>query len=98
MVKDFFQAQFLLTLPLPGHYSVSVGASLVDHEGRVWHTGPEVALELVAEGEEREKQQQQEQQQQQQQQRERERERAVSQRESGGGVGKTPGPVAAHRM
>lgn len=42
--RDFFQAQFLLSLTVPGITNVTVDTSLVDYEGRIWMTGPRATL------------------------------------------------------
>jgi len=42
--RNFFQAQFLLSLTLPGITNVTVDTSLVDYEGRIWMTGPRASL------------------------------------------------------
>ncbi|ODM89771.1 Integrator complex subunit 7, partial [Orchesella cincta] len=42
--RNFFQAQFLLSLTLPGVTNVTVDTSLVDYEGRIWMTGPRASL------------------------------------------------------
>lgn len=49
---DYFQAQFLLTLPAAGYYTLRIEASLLDDEGRVWRTGHEAAMTVLAETEE----------------------------------------------
>ena len=48
--KDYFEAQFLLELPVAGCYSVLVKASLLDEEGRVWHMGHRAKMMVVVEG------------------------------------------------
>ena len=50
MEKDYFEAQFLLELSVPGVYSVLVKASLLDKEGRVWHIGHRAKMTVLAEG------------------------------------------------
>lgn len=44
--KDYFQAQFLLSLPVQGYYRVKIDASLLDSEGTLWHTGPQVTMSV----------------------------------------------------
>ena len=56
--KDYFQAQFLLTLPAPGYYSVQIEARLLDQEGRVWHLGHRARMIVVMDSEENLKMQQ----------------------------------------
>ena len=47
--KDYFEAQFVLELPVAGHYTVLVKASLLDEGGRVWHTGHQSKMVVVVE-------------------------------------------------
>ena len=49
---DYFQAQFLLTLPVAGYYTVQIEASLLDNEGRVWHTGNHASMAVLVDSEE----------------------------------------------
>ena len=49
---DYFQAQFLLTLPAAGYYTVHIKASLLDNEGRVWHTGYQPSMTVLVDSEE----------------------------------------------
>ena len=49
---DYFQAQFLLTLPTAGYYTVHIEASLLDSEGRVWHSGHQASMALLVDSEE----------------------------------------------
>ncbi len=46
MENDYFQAQFLLSLPAQGYYRVQIDASLLDTQGTLWHTGPQVAMSI----------------------------------------------------
>ena len=48
--KDYFEAQFLLDLSVPGVYSILVKASLLDEEGRVWHIGQRAKMTVLVEG------------------------------------------------
>ena len=50
--KDYFQAQFLLTLPLPGYYNIRISASLLDEGGTMWHTGPKTSMSVLVDSEE----------------------------------------------
>ena len=52
MEKDYFQAEFLLTLPTSGYYSVHVETRLLDNEGKVWQLGHKVKMNVVVESEE----------------------------------------------
>ena len=72
---DYFQAQFLLTLPTAGYYTVHIEASLLDNEGRVWHTGHQATMAVLVDSEENLRQHQ------------RQREAAATATKSGGGVG-----------
>lgn len=38
--NDYYMAEFLLTLPAAGQYVLKIDNNLVDHEGKIWHTGP----------------------------------------------------------
>ena len=49
---DYFQAQFLLTFPAAGYYTVHIEASLLDNEGRVWHTGHQDSMTVLVDSEE----------------------------------------------
>lgn len=49
---DYFQAQFLLTLPAAAYYTVHIEASLLDNEGRVWHTGHQSSMAVLVDTEE----------------------------------------------
>ncbi|CAE1237033.1 INTS7 [Acanthosepion pharaonis] len=42
--NDYFISSFLLALPVPGLYSVTIEAYLVDENGFVWKTGPRNSL------------------------------------------------------
>lgn len=44
--RDFFQAQFLLSLSPPGLTNVTVDTSFVDYNGRIWMTGPRATLSV----------------------------------------------------
>ena len=56
--KDYFQAQFVLTLPVAGYYAVHIEASLLDDKGTVWHTGHKATMNVLVNSEENFKQQQ----------------------------------------
>ena len=56
--KDYFQAQFLLTLPAAGYYSVHIDARLLDNEGKKWHAGHKAKMAVVVDSEENFKQKQ----------------------------------------
>ena len=49
---DYFQAQFLVTLPAAGYYTVHIEAGLLDNEGRVWHTGNHASMTVLVDSEE----------------------------------------------
>ena len=38
--NDYYIAEFLFGFPFAGVYILRIDNSLVDHEGRIWHTGP----------------------------------------------------------
>lgn len=42
--NDYFSSSFLLALPVPGLYSVTIEAFLVDENGFVWKTGPRTSM------------------------------------------------------
>ena len=44
--NDYFQAQFLLSLPVQGYYQVTIDSSLLDTQGILWHTGPQVTMSV----------------------------------------------------
>lgn len=52
MEKDYFLAQFVLTVPVAGYYTVQIEASLLDNEGTVWHTGHKANMTVLVESEE----------------------------------------------
>ena len=58
MEKDYFLAQFVLTVPVAGYYTVQIEVSLLDNEGTVWHTGHKANMTLLVESDEYLKQQQ----------------------------------------
>ena len=72
--KDYFQSQFLLSLPTPGYYSIHIEARLLDQEGRVWHLGHKAKMIVVVDSEENLKMQQ------------KQRDSATTQQSSGGGA------------
>ena len=46
----------MLALPAPGYYAVHIEASLLDNDGRVWHTGHKESLSVLVNTEENMKQ------------------------------------------
>ena len=50
--KDYFNAQFLLTLPAAGYYTVQVDARLLDNEGMVWHMGHKAKMSILVDSDE----------------------------------------------
>lgn len=50
--KDYFQTQFVLTLPVAGYYAVYIEACLLDDKGTVWHIGHKATLNVLVNNEE----------------------------------------------
>eukprot|EP00118_Oscarella_pearsei_P012205 m.87802 g.87802 ORF g.87802 m.87802 type:complete len:746 (+) comp36552_c2_seq18:3149-5386(+) len=44
--NNYFTTSFLLRLPCPGRYEVTVEANIVDETGRRWNTGPRASLDV----------------------------------------------------
>ena len=60
--KDYFRAEFLLSLPVRGYYTIQITASLLDHEDTLWQTGPKTTMPVLVDTDEGLKQRQQQQQ------------------------------------
>ena len=43
-LNDYFQVQFLLSLPVIGLYSINIETSIIDENEAQWKTGPNVSL------------------------------------------------------
>ncbi|CAI9720623.1 integrator complex subunit 7-like [Octopus vulgaris] len=44
--NDYFSSSFLIALPLPGFYNLTIKALLIDTDGLIWKTGPRITMSV----------------------------------------------------
>ncbi|GAB1599137.1 integrator complex subunit 7-like [Argonauta hians] len=44
--NDYFSSSFLIALPMPGFYNLTIKALLVDTDGLIWKTGPRITMSV----------------------------------------------------